>query len=327
MFQAISQIPDATYQGDAIDSHAAALCRFNRITAATNLILQVVYPCLATEIREFAKVCEELGVYTTLDDTANFVAPAQTEYQLESLVHEPESFFDFLHGRSNTYSTSFIQPSLKYCDVLLAGASEKLTAVKQLFGVHTEKLETAETEVPAMTCKQAVEFLSNWKAAMDTFTEYLNSVSGQTTPANSWDTLEMGVTEFNKFKEDIKLACDKNLVAANSNLSSMTMAFKFASTYRNNKFIEEKTTADQLGYSDFEQQKILLAAVNANLEAVDQLKGSLQLVDQLVNTFPSEIHGEHVYKLSYLYQVASLLSQTAIFNGFDTTFVLDCFKR
>lgn len=327
MIQAINQIPDATYQGDAIDSHTAALCRFNRITAATNLILQVVYPCLATEIKEFTKVCEEIGVYTTLDHTANFVAPAQTEYQLESLVHEPEAFFDFLQAKNTDYSPNFIQPSLKYCDVLLAGVIEKLTAAKQLFGEHIEKLAVAETEVPAMTCKQATTFLSNWKELATTFTGYFNTISGQTTPANSWDTLTMEVTDFNKFKNDVKQACSKNLVAVNGKPADMAMPFLFASTYRNNKFMEEKVTVAQLGYDDFEQQKTLLSTINNNLEALNQLKASLQLTDQLVNTFPSEISGENRFKLSYLYQVASLLSQTAIFNGFDTTFVIDCFKR
>lgn len=327
MIQTIAQIPDTTYQGDAIDSHTAALCRFNRLTAATNLIVQVVYPCLVTEIREFAKICEELGTYVHLDDSANFIAPEQKEYLLDSLVHEPEAFFSFLQSKNTDYTPSYIQPSLKYCGVLIDGVAEKLTAAKQLFGEHKDALTTTDAEISTITCKQLTAFLSTWKNAITTFVEYFNTVSGQTTPANSWDTLSMTVEDFNKFKGSIQSSCHQNLVAINAKFANLAMPFAFSSAYRNNKSMEEKASAEQLGYTDFEQQKSLLMAVNTNLDAMTQLKASLQLLDELINTFPSELSGENRFKLSYLYQTASLLSQTAIFNGSDVTLVLDCFKR
>lgn len=319
--QAVNSLPVSMFESDLVDVHTATMSRFKRITVATNLLTQVIYPTLAVEIDAFNKLCGELGAHKVLDDSAHLATPEVTEYPLYKEVGEKQTFLEFLQKKQGAAIPQYIPAAFKYCvdeiDALL-GRMPSLSADTPI---------SLDAEILPYNIEHSLEYMKNWEALNSGINGELLKILQSDRPANSWSSLDLDIENFLKFGEFQVQTLSFNQVEARQDSRDLLFPIRYKSPYRINKNQHHRATARELGYTDPDKVSMLTTSINAVRDSFGTLRESLNALHSLTNSFPSEYSSADRVKFHYLYKSVADILQNIVFYEADFKAIETVYKR
>ncbi len=320
MIQVIDSLSDVTYQNDQVDTHTAIMTRFNRVNTAMNLLIQVVYPSLATEMDAFCQICEELGAHKVLDNQAKFVEPEQKQYPLYQAAGEAYNYLAFLQRKQSHGFPQYVLPAFNYCRT-------EVKALADAINITSWTEFDFEQDIAPINIDQLTTYQLNWAELAKMAAAEINALLLNERPVNSWSSLELNnqLINTNEVKADALL--DANNVTLMKDQRDILYPVRYQSDYRVNKARNAGVKASMLGYTDEAKQQALSAALESNKESLYNLAGALENFNTLINSFPSEFGKDDAVKFNYLYKSIASILQNVVFCKADLELVTNLKKR